>query len=382
MLRLLKWLFALALLIGGAGAAVYLTGNTLTVIGWLWGPKHGWDLSLKAPALDYRQASSWAAWPGRESGALYTPRGVFVPDGAKAVDVFFIHPTGFLNGAEWNSPMNPQSRTEENTKWMMANQASAFNGCCNVYAPRYREASIFRYWTAPEDIAQKTMDFAYADVVRAFEYYMANENKGRPFIIASHSQGTSHALRLVQEKIDGTNLEASMIAAYVIGSRVTNAEANALKSVKVCDSPTQTDCIVHWATFGEGTKVPPEMSDLVCVNPLTWRRDGVRAEAAMHQGGVAASGKFSMQVWGDDSPQGVVFEPLGPPLPKLTWAECKDGILWAADQSKTPLGRLSLRGNYHGLDYPLFHMDIRKNVADRVAAYQQRGPAGGPGPAK
>ncbi len=382
MLRVLKWLFVLVLLVAGLGAGIYFTGNTLTVVGWLWGPKHGWDLSRKAPAPDYAQASSWAAWPGRQSEALFAPRGVFNPDGARAVDVFFIHPTGYLNGGEWNSPMNPSSRTEENTKWMLANQASAFNGCCNVYAPRYREASIFRYWTAPEDIAQKTMDFAYADVVRAFEYYMANENKGRPFIIASHSQGTSHAFRLVQEKIDGTNLEASMIAAYVIGSRVTNADANALKSVKVCDSPAQTGCLVHWAAFGEGTTVPAEMNDLVCVNPLTWRRDGGRAEAALHQGGVAPSGRFSMQVWGDDVPQDVVFEPLGAPMPKLTWAECKDGILWAADQSKNPLGQLSIRGNYHGLDYPLFHMDIRKNVAERVAAYLQRGLSDGPAPAK
>ncbi len=382
MLTILKWLFGLVLLVVAAGAAIYFSGNTLNVIGWLWGPKQEWDLLKKASVPDYAQASSWAAWPGRESPAQFVPAGVAAADGASAVDVFFIHPTGYLNGGDWNSPMNASSRTEENTKWMMANQASAFNGCCNVYAPRYREASIFRYFTAPPDIAEKTMDFAYADVVRAFDYYMANENKGRPFIIASHSQGTTHAFRLIKEKIDGTNLQASMVAAYIIGSRVTNAEANALKSVKVCDAPDQTGCIVHWATFGEGTTVPAEMSDLVCVNPLTWRRDGGRAEAALHQGGVAPSGTFSLQVWGDDAPQGVAFGPLGAPMPKLTWAECKGGILWAADQSKNPLGQLSLRGNYHGLDYPLFHMDIRKNVAARVAAYLQRGLTDGPAPAK
>lgn len=382
MLRLLKWLFVVVLLIAGAGAAIYFTGNTLNVIGWLWGPKHGWDLAKKAPDPDYAQAASWAAWPGRDSPANFTPRGVFVPEGVKAVDVFFIHPTGYLNGGEWNSPMNPESRTEENTKWMMANQASAFNGCCNVYAPRYREATIFRWWSASEDIAQKTMDFAYADVVRAFEYYMANENKGRPFIIASHSQGTWHAFRLIKDKIDGTKLEASMVAAYIIGGQVKNAEANALKSVKVCDSPGQTGCIVHWATFGDGANVPAFMSDLVCVNPLSWRRDGGRAEAALHQGGVPASGTFSTKVWGDDAPQGTVFEPLAAPMPKLTSAECKGGILFAADQSKTPLGKLMIGGNYHGLDYPLFHMDIRKNTAERVAAYLQRAVTDGPAPAK
>jgi Protein of unknown function (DUF3089) len=380
--RILKWLLLIVLFLGAVGAAIVFSGNTLTVIGWLWGPKHGWDLSRKAPEPDYAQASAWAAWPGRESPAGFVPQGVSTPEGARAVDVFFIHPTGYLNGGDWNSPMNPKSRTEENTQWMLANQASAYNGCCNVYAPRYREASIFRYWSAPDDIAQKTMDFAYADVVRAFDYYMANENKGRPFIIASHSQGTWHALRLIQEKIDGTNLQPSMIAAYIIGGQVTNAEVNALKSVKVCDGPAETGCIVHWATFLEGATVPPIMSDLVCVNPLTWRRDGGRAPAALHQGGVPPSGKFSGKLWGDDAPQGVVFEPLGAPMSKLTWAECKDGILRVADQSGNPLGKLAIFGNYHGLDYPLFHMDIRKNVAERVGAYLQRALTDGPAPAK
>jgi hypothetical protein len=381
-LRILKYVLIFVVLLAALGAGIHFTGNTLNVIGWLWGPKHGWDLSKKAPDPDYAQASSWAAWPGRESLALLVPQGTPNAEGARAVDVFFIHPTGYLNGGDWNSPMNPVSRTEENTKWMLANQASAYNGCCNVYAPRYREASIFRYWTAPEDIAQKTMDFAYADVVRAFDYYIANENKGRPFIIASHSQGTWHALRLIQEKIDEKSLQPSMIAAYIIGGQVRNAEANALKSVKVCDAPTQTGCIVHWATFAEGTTIPPIMGDLVCVNPLTWRRDGARAEADLHQGGVTPSGKFSMQVWGDDAPQGAVFEPLGAPMPKLTWAECKNGILWVSDQAKNPLGRLSLQGNYHGLDYPLFHMDIRKNVEARVSAYLQRALTDGPAPEK
>ena len=381
MLRVLRYLLVFVLLVVAAGAAIFFTGNTLNVIGWLWGPKHGWDLAKKAPAPDYAQASSWAAWPGRESGALFAPKGIANPDGMRAVDVFFVHPTGYLNGGDWNSPMNPESLTEENTKWMMANQASAFSGCCNVYAPRYREASIFRYWSASPEIAKNAMDFAYADVVRAFEHYMANENKGRPFIIASHSQGTEHAFRLVQEKIDGTSLQPSMIAAYVIGSRITNTAANALKSVKVCDASNETGCIVHWAAFGEDGWVPPEMSDLVCVNPLTWRRDGARAGAELHQGGVPESGKFSPKLWGDDAPQGTVFEPLGAPMPKLTWAECKNGILWVADQSGNSLGSLAAPGrNYHGLDYPLFHMDIRKNVEERVAAYLQRALTDGPAP--
>ncbi|MEQ1753117.1 MAG: DUF3089 domain-containing protein [Micropepsaceae bacterium] len=370
MWRLLRILFAIVLFVVAVLAGIYLTGNTVNVIALLAGPPKVWDLSKKAPEPNYADAASWAAFPGKESLALMTPKGIAAALDPKAVDVFFIHPTGYLNGGDWNSPLNADSRTEENTKWMMANQASAFNGCCNVFAPRYREASIFRYLNAPEDIGQKAMDFAYADVVRAFEYYMAHENKGKPFIIASHSQGSTHAFRLLKEKIDGTNLQASMIAAYVIGTRVTNVEAASLKSIKVCNSAAETGCLVHWATFGDGGTPPSEMTGLVCVNPLSWSRDGGKAEAELHQGGVPASGRFSARIWGDDAPQGVQFEPLEAPLPKATWAECRDGILYVSDQSSTIFKGLIIPGkNYHGLDYPLFHMDIRSNADARVKAY-------------
>ena len=374
-MRLLKWLGLGVALIVAVGAGIYFTGNAPAVVVWLTKPDHGWDLARKAPAPDYATLDAWAARPEKPEAAAFVPAGVAAPAGDRAVDVFFVHPTGYLNGGDWNSPLNPVSRTEENTKWMMANQASAFNGCCTIYAPRYREASIFRYLSAPPDIAEKAMDFAYADVVRAFDYFLEHASQGRPFIIASHSQGTTHAFRLLKERIDGTPLAGRLVAAYLIGSRVLDTEADALKTVKVCDSATQTGCLVHWATWGEGGKSPIDIpGKLVCVNPLTWKRDGGRAEAAVHKGGVPATGKFSVELWGDDSPQGVVFEPLKAPVPQHTWAECRDGVLRVADQTGSPFGALDLGGkNYHGLDYPLFHLDVRMNAQARVAAYLQAG---------
>jgi len=370
-MRILGWLLAIVLVLAGIAAGIYFTGNTLTVIVWLSKPSHGWDLTKKAPDPDYAQADSWAARPGKDSFALFVPEGVANEDGMREVDVFFVHPTGYLNGGDWNSPLNANSRTEENTKWMMANQASAYNSCCNVYAPRYREASIFRYLSAPPDIAEKAMDFAYADVVHAFAYFLEHDSQGRPFIIASHSQGTSHAFRLIAEKIDGTPLASRMVAGYLIGSQVTNAESDKLKTVRVCTSETQTGCIIHWAVWGEGHSAPADQLDkLVCVNPLTWTRDGERAAADRHKGGVPATGRFSVQMWGDDAPQGVQFPPLKAPVKAWTWAECRRGLLVVADQAGGPFDGLAFGGkNYHGLDYPLFHMDVRENAKVRVGAY-------------
>lgn len=373
MTRILKWLALLIVALSGVAAAIYWSGSTAYIVGRLLGPEHGWEPARTAPAPDYAQASAWAARPGVESPALFAPQGSKQLGGLLPVDVFFVHPTGYLNGAEWNSPLNPNSRTEENTRWMMANQASAFSGCCNIYAPRYREASIFRYLAAAPDTVQQSMDLAYGDVERAFDYYLRHENQGRPFIIASHSQGTEHAFRLIRNRVDGRPLAGQMVAAYLIGMRVmTNAYAATLTTIPVCGEPTESGCIIHWATYGpEATPDPTWKDELVCVNPLTWKRDGGYASAAMHIGAVPPSGQFSARIWGDDSPRGVIFQTLGKPLPGYTGAECRQGQLIVDDMSDTLFSGLIIRAgdNYHGLDYPLFHMDIRANAGQRIATF-------------
>jgi hypothetical protein len=370
MRKFILGVLAFVLLLAVIAAGIVLSGNTLNVLALIAGPPRDWDEKRLAPAPDYAVASSWAAWPGREDFSDYAPQGLVLRNADQTVDVFFVHPTGYMNGADWNSPMNPDSRTEENTNWMMANQASAFNGVGRVYAPRYRQASFFRYISASDDVVRKTMDLAYGDVLRAFEHFLANENRGRPFIIASHSQGSQHAFRLLRERIDGTPLASQMVVAYVPGTDITNGKVAELKSIKVCDSPEQTGCLLHWATMGEGGTPPSGISDLVCVNPLTWKRDGSRAAPEAHKGGVPVSGAFSAQMLGDDAAQGMQFPPLGAPMPGLTWAECRAGYLYVRDLADTVFAALIIPGrNYHGLDYPLFHMDIRQNAEQRTRAW-------------
>ncbi|HJW42137.1 MAG TPA: DUF3089 domain-containing protein, partial [Rhizomicrobium sp.] len=131
-----------------AAAALYFTGNVASTIRLAFGPRHGWDLKYKAPPPDYAKTQSWAALPSNPGLSAYVPKGSGAVAVNPQVDVFFIHPTGYMHGADWNSPLDPKSQTEENTQWMMANQASVYNGCCAIYAPRYREGSIFRYLDA------------------------------------------------------------------------------------------------------------------------------------------------------------------------------------------------------------------------------------------
>ncbi|MGD0192125.1 MAG: DUF3089 domain-containing protein [Rhizomicrobium sp.] len=377
MRRVLLFLVGLVVVVVAAGAVVFFTGSTLPVLGFVFQPRDGWDMSKKAAAPDYANPVNWAALPANPGLTAYVPQGVAAATRDSGVDVFFVHPTGEMDGGDWNSPMNPNSQTEENTHWMMANQASVFNGCCAIYAPRYREATIITYISATPDIRKKTMDLAYGDVDRAFTYFLEHYSRGRPFIIASHSQGTFHAFRLLRERIDGTPLAQRLVAAYLIGGDIRDHEADAMKTIHVCNSATDIHCVIHWATWGENPK--PRYEDrgkLVCVNPLNWMRDGRLAPASAHRGGVPASGRFQIRLWISEVPaSGVVFAPLAAPVPNWTWAECRGGLLTVADQDAGPFSHMDLGGrNYHGLDYPLFAMDLRDNAIARVTAYKAANP--------
>ena len=344
------------------------------------GPDHEFDPALAVAAPDYADEINWAALPTKDDPADIVPLNVepAFEQGAAPIDVIFLHPTGYMSGASWNSPMEIDSVTEENTKWMLANQASQFNGCCNVYAPRYREASIFAYLQGEPELREKVLGFAYEDVARAFDYFIENYNEGKPFVLASHSQGTHHGERLIKEKIDGTPLADQMVAAYMIGSvgkSYQSAYFDSLESVSPCQDATQTGCVVHWDVYGEGGEDPEfTMSDepSLCTNPLSWTVTDERIEADENVGAVPNVGTYNID-GSDQTPSGQTFDEVHAPIANLTWAQCRDGRLYVADQSENENFNTTIGGgadkSYHGLDFQLFHMDIRDNVQARIEAF-------------
>jgi hypothetical protein len=377
----MKWIkrivIAVVLLVVVTVAGIYATGNESRVkmlAGIAFGkPDKPFDPGDAVAAPDYSETSNWAALPNRDDLADLVPAGVADEgvQGSAPVDVFFIHPTGFLKGSSWTFSMDPDTSTEENTSWMMANQASAYNGCCNVYAPRYRQASIFSYFS-DDEVRDEVLAFAYQDVARAFDYFLEHYNQGRPFIIAGHSQGTQHGATLLKEKIDGTPVAQRMVAAYIIGGSIKKSHFADMRDVAICTSATDLHCAVHWDTWSEATINEPNepYQGNLCVNPLSWELDGGLAGTENHKGAVPASGKYHLAYYGDDSARGVEFGPLGAPVKNLVHAQCSNGILYSSDQTETPFGANNpIGGNYHGLDYPIFHMDIRENAKLRVAAY-------------
>lgn len=372
-------LLAIVVLLVLVAGGIHLSGNTANVLMKfvkLLAPSHGFDLTHKAADPDYSDPSYWASLPDRDDPADMIPAGIGAKNihGRAPVDVFFIHPTTYLHAEDWNSPMAPDTITKENTKWTMANQASAFNGCCNVYAPRYRQVSIFNYLFADKETGRKSLELAYKDVEAAFDYFLEHFNDNRPFILAGHSQGTHHARELLKRRISGTKHVDRLVAAYIIGGGVTEEELGAMADIHACTDETDLGCVVHWATYGEGgsqSRWGAGEGTPLCTNPLSWKLDGKRAGRSQNRGALQPSGRYNIKFWGRDRAAGTVFKPFLQPIPNHTWAQCRDGMLFVDVQVDTIFSRYSIGGgrNYHGIDYALFYMDIRENAKHRTDAF-------------
>ena len=63
----------------------------------------------------------------------------------------------------------------------------------------------------------KAFNIAYNDVMSSFKYFLKNKKTDK-FIIASHSQGTNHAKKLINEYIyPKVDLRRKLIMSYLIG---------------------------------------------------------------------------------------------------------------------------------------------------------------------
>ena len=118
--------FGLVGLLTLAIVGIYATGNgMLLTILWattMGGPDLPFDDSKPVDAPNYADPSNWAALPDREGVEDMIPVDTDDTDiqGNASVDVFFVHPTGFLRGKEWIYSMDQNTATEENTKWMLS----------------------------------------------------------------------------------------------------------------------------------------------------------------------------------------------------------------------------------------------------------------------
>jgi hypothetical protein len=332
---------------------------------------------------NYATERYWASLPGYSGRANLAPAAQQPRNGSTEVAVFYLHPTSYISGDRWNSPLFESSWAWEMVDRMMASQASAFNACCDVYAPHYREATFWSFLERDTQDGLHALDIAYMDVANAFDEFIARYAQGRPFIIASHSQGTAHALRLLSQKVnDDPQLRSRLVSAYLIGYDLPmDMFRRELTNIPPCESSSDTGCLVHWATYGDGGQpgngVPHwyssgwEYSDgkeTLCTNPLSWRRDEDRVPASAHPGALQIPADFGLGNLLFNQPSGETINALPEVMPQWTWAQCRDGALYIEPQLSGPFAseRDGDDQNYHTRDYALFYQAIRDNAVLRA----------------
>ena len=311
-------------------------------------------LFLKAqPAPpDYSNLNLWAASPHKMDTSDKMPDVLNDEETDKKADVFFIHPTSFFGETDtssWNAWLSDEVVNQETGYKSIIFQATVFNGSCRVFAPRYRQANMEVFYKMGTPRATEAFDLAYSDVKTAFQYYLKNENKGRPIIIAGHSQGALHAIRLLKEFFDGTPLQKQLVCAYIPGYRIKNED---FKSIPAGTKPDQTGCFLGWRSYIKGEmpkKLETEKGNSVCVNPLTWTTSTEWASPALHKGIMLG------------------FERIIPntlsagiePASKILWVEVPPQLQEMLENKK----------DLHIYDFNLFWMNIRENVKLRIDAW-------------
>ena len=333
-----------------------------TITRYRWSPRAPFDVIAPPPAPEYGARGAWLLQPDQP--------------GLKRADVFYVHSTIYAGPKSWNAPITDESVDRARRDIAAPNQAGPFAEIGDIYAPRYREATLFTLFTHKYD-GLAARELAYGDVRRAFAAFLLTRAQDRPIILVGYDQGGLHVSGLLREFFSGENneLRRRLAAAYIIGAGAPLQAFSGLNPpLPVCDRPNAVRCVNAWNDLeprfdeemarlrnrsliwtNDGTLESVTGAPLVCVNPLTWRTDEVYAPSELNIGAASATG--------------VGFSASPPALKGAVGARCDRGIL-VVDRPRQPYLR---RGDWFGAKwraqpFNLFFHDIAANLPQRLDA--------------
>ena len=230
-------------------------------------------VSLLAPSSSHAGEATedvvWLCKPGAQPNPCRESLDTTVtsPDGQSRVvtpalaerpkfDCFYVYPTvSEQPGVNADRSIEPQQTA------VARHQAARFSRHCRVYAPVYRQLTVFGL-NAPEERQKQGAQIAYADVRAAFREYLRRFNRGRGFVLIGHSQGTYMLRRLLRERIDLFGATRNkLVSAILLGGNFTVAEGRRrggdLERIPTCRKRRQSGCVIAYSTYDEP---PPENS--------------------------------------------------------------------------------------------------------------------------
>ncbi|MBO9671469.1 MAG: DUF3089 domain-containing protein [Sphingobium sp.] len=333
-------------------------------------PRVSFSAPPPLPAGFYETPQAWFARPDGRKGdpASWQPASVgavSAPEARHGAAIFFIHPTSAFDTMRWNVPAGEPISSAQAERFLRM-QASTFARSGAVWAPRYRQA-VFGAFMTDNAEARQAIDLAYGDVKLAFEAFLKANPTG-PLILAAHSQGSLHLLRLLAERVGGADWRSRLVAVYAPGWPISIQHDLPALGLPACTAVDQTGCILSWQSFGQ--PADPSALDtafdatpgfdgksrkgsaMLCTNPLTGGAspDG----AAQANAGV---------LLGDGDPASLLVQPgnIG--------ARCSGRGILLLDVAPR-LGPSVLPGNnYHAYDYSLFWANVRADAMTRLTAW-------------
>ncbi len=294
-------------------------------------------------SLDYSQSENWIACGTGDD---------------KDVDVFWICPSISGNGAD-NVELNQSNKKLFDREYSF--EKTIYEDVGRMYAPYYRQIGLLGYKTSEKD---EYLNNAYADIADAFEYYIENENDGRPLILAGFSQGADMCYRILENFYGGDSAKAvslrkGLVAVYAIGWALTDDMIDEYPQLVPAKGEKDTGVVVSWeceddryATIS-GNIVIPEGEKMHAINPLNWNTDSVSADKSLNDltvltGKVNRYYKNYCGAYLDDT----------------------RGCLKVTDLTDTfKLLPFLKEGSLHLYDLQLFYGNHKQNVAVRTAAY-------------
>ncbi|RXZ65982.1 DUF3089 domain-containing protein [Pelagerythrobacter rhizovicinus] len=374
-----KFLYFIAILIIVALAAMFLLRiywDDLAEIAYV--PRTEFVEQQPLETNAYQDPAMWLSRPGigLDDAARWQPamqgEGRRLPgsdDPEQDFAVFFIHPTSYLDSANWNAPLDDE-QSQRIARIYVRGMASPFNRASEIWAPRYRQATFGAFLTDSAE-ARRAIDAAYDDVKQAFDFFVASVDEDVPIVLAGHSQGTLHLLRLLREDLANSPLAGRIAAIYAVGWPISAEHDLPALGFPACATPSQAGCIMSWSTFAEPAD-PARVIDayrnspgfdgemrgespILCTNPLT---GGIGGEAP-------AEANLGTLIPNLDYTTGEL-------VPGAVPARCNElGLLLIGDPPE--VGSAVLPGNnYHVYDIPLFWENVKQDVAKRVEAWAAR----------
>jgi hypothetical protein len=323
-------------------------------------PKAPFQTYKPPPPPDYAQRSAWHLMPTAPATAT--------GDQPRA-DVFFVGPTTYNGGPNWNAPIGAALAGETFRRVMAPNYAGPFVRVGRIFAPKYRQASLYTQLTLRED-AREARKFAYRDIAAAFDYYLSHDNGGRPFVLVGVEQGGTLAARLLSDRIAPDEaLRERLAAAYLIATVVPADRP----PIQPCMQRGQTGCLAAWSAVStnENDRAQlildralvwngAELDNLrgrpaLCFNPLLGATTDDPAPARLHQGAANATGLE----WG--------ARPAF--LGRQVSAQCEGGVLYVSSPKSASLQRSGSWTDQRMVPgYNLFYLDLETDALARVSA--------------